>query len=51
MPKIKRKSKQTNTVPPKTQVRSKPPVVFNEYDTEEDTVYSNDIELEEEEYL
>ena len=51
VPKIKRKSKQTNTVPPKTQVRSKPPVVFNEYDTEEDTVYSNDIELEEEEYL
>lgn len=51
VPNIKRKSKQTTKISPKTQVRSKTPDVFNESDTEEDTVYSNDIELEEEEYL
>lgn len=50
-PKMKRKSKKPTTVPPKTQGRSKTQIVVNAYDTEEDTVYSNDIELEEEEYL
>ena len=50
-PKMKRKSKNTTKVPPKTQVRSKTSIVVNTSDTEEDTVYSNDIELEEEEYL
>jgi len=50
-PKMKRKSKKPNTVPPKTQGRSKTQIAVNTYDTEEDTVYSNDIELEEEEYL
>ena len=50
-PKIKRKSKKTTAVPPKNKVHSKTSTVFNISDTEEDTVYSNDIELEEEEYL
>lgn len=50
-PKMKRKSKKPTTVHPKTQGRSKTQIAVNTYDTEEDTVYSNDIELEEEEYL
>jgi hypothetical protein len=50
-PKMKRKSKKTMMVPSKTPVRSKTSIIVNTSDTEEDTVYSNDIELEEEEYL
>ena len=51
-PKMKRKSKKTMNVLLKNPVRSKTSIVVNTSDTEEDTVYySNDIELEEEEYL
>lgn len=50
-PKNTRKNKKIMNVHPKTQSRTKTQVVFNESDAEEDTVYSNDIELEEEEYL
>ena len=50
-PKNTRKTKKTMNVHPKTQSRTKTPIVFNESDADEDTVYSNDIELEEEEYL
>lgn len=50
-PKIKRKSKKPATIHPKNKVRSKTSTVVIVSDNEEDTVYSNDIELEEEEYL
>ena len=50
MPKNKRTNKKANTVPPKTPGRSKAPIAFSTSDTEDDIVYTNDMELEEEEY-
>lgn len=51
MPKNKRTNKKANTDPPKTPGRSKAPIAFSTSDTEDDIVYTNDMELEEEEYL
>lgn len=50
-PQIIRKNKKATVAPPKTPGRSKAPTTFSVSDTEEDTVYTNDMELEEEEYL
>jgi len=50
-PQIIRKNKKATAVPPKTPGRAKAPTTFNISDTEEETVYTNDMELEEEEYL
>lgn len=51
VPQNKRKTKKANTVPPKTPGRSKAPTTFSISDSEDDTIYTNDMELEEEEYL